>query len=136
MEYRYLNNLYNKDDLVLPASDKINSFLLKNHYNDVIKALDFLQTDSHLLYIHGFLGTGKRQFINYLTDFLNKDVIILEYYCKPSTVCDDILLSFIDVIEKISLSKAISHTAKVTTLAVKTIHCINKKAFFNNFALI
>ena len=119
MEYKYLDSLYNKDDIVLPASDRIDRFLLKNHNSDVMKAVDFLKSDGRLLYIHGFLGTGKRQFINYISEFLSKDVILLEYYCKPSTVCDDILLSFIDVIEKNSLSKAISHTAKVTTLAVK-----------------
>ncbi len=119
MEYKYLDSLYNKDDLILPASDRIDRFLLKNHYSDVMKAIDFIKSDGNLLYIHGFLGTGKRQFINYVTEFLSKDVIVLEYYCKPSTVCDDILLSFIDVIEKNSLAKAVSHTAKVTTLAVK-----------------
>ena len=71
------------------------------------------------LYIHGFLGTGKRQFINYVTSFLQKDVLKLEYYCKESTVCDDILLSFIDTTEKTAQSKAVNLNAKITTLAVK-----------------
>lgn len=119
MEYKYLDSLYNKEELILPSSDKIDRFLLKNHYADVMKAIEFFKTDGRLLYIHGFLGTGKRQFINYVMDFLSSDAIVLEYYCKPSTVCDDILLSFIDVIEKGALAKALIHTAKVTTLAVK-----------------
>ena len=119
MEYKYLDSLYNKDDIVLPSSDRIDRILLKNNSAEVMKAIEFFKSQGKLLYIHGFLGTGKRQFINYITEFLNKDIIILEYYCKPSTVCDDILLSFIDVIEKNSLAKAVSHTAKVTTLAVK-----------------
>ena len=118
MEYKYIDDI-NIEDVDLPESDKINSFLLKNNYADIVKGLDFLASDAQFLYIHGFLGTGKRQFINYLTDFLQKDVIKLEYHCKQSTVCDDILLSFIDVIEKNTLSKAITHTAKITTLAVK-----------------
>ena len=119
MEYKYLDSSYNKDDITLPSSDKIDRFLLKNNSADVTKCLDFFKSDGRILYIHGFMGTGKRQFINYLTEFLNKDIIILEYYCKPSTVCDDILLSFIDIVEKTALAKAVSHTAKVTTLAVK-----------------
>ena len=119
MDYNFLDSSVDKDDIVLPESDKINPFLLKNNYADIIKAVDFFSEDAQFMYIHGFLGTGKRQFINYITDFLNKDVIKLEYYCKASTVCDDILLSFIDIIEKNSISKAVNLNAKVTTLAVK-----------------
>ena len=130
MDYKFLDDI-NIEDANLPESSKINKFLLKNHSADIVKALDFLASDGKLLYIHGFLGTGKRQFIDYFTDFLNKDVIKLEYHCKASTVCDDILLSFIDVIEKNSLSKAITHTAKITTLAVKLQQYISsiKKPF-------
>ena len=118
MEYKFLENV-NTDELNLPETLKINHYLLKNHYADVVKAMDFFASDGKLLYIHGFLGTGKRQFINYTTDFFSKDVIKLEYYCKVSTVCDDILLSFIDKIEKNSISQAVIHTAKITTLNVK-----------------
>ncbi len=118
MDYKFIDDI-NTESINLPESDKINHFLLKNNSGDVIKALDFLVSEGKFLYIHGFLGTGKRQFINYISEFLNKEVIKLEYYCKPSTVCDDILINFIDIIEKHSLSKAVNHTAKVTTLAVK-----------------
>lgn len=118
MDYKFLDNI-NTEEINLSSSMKIDNILLKNHYSEIVKALDFFVNDGKLLYIHGFLGTGKRQFINYITDFLNKDVIKLEYHCKMSTVCDDILLSFIDQIEKNSISKAIIHTAKITTLNVK-----------------
>ena len=118
MDYKFLEKI-NTEELSLPETLKINSFLLKNHYNEAVKAIDFFASEGKLLYIHGFLGTGKRQFINYVSDFFGKDVIKLEYHCKPATVCDDILLSFIDKIEKISISKAIVHTAKITTLNVK-----------------
>lgn len=118
MDYKFLDNI-NTEELKLPETLKINNFLLKNHYAEAVKAIDFFASDGKLLYIHGFLGTGKRQFINYISDFLNKDVIKLEYHCKASTVSDDILLSFIDKLEKNSISKAIIHTAKITTLNVK-----------------
>lgn len=118
MDYKFLDNI-NTEELKLPETLKINNFLLKNHYAEAVKAIDFFAADGKLLYIHGFLGTGKRQFINYISDFLNKDVIKLEYHCKASTVSDDILLTFIDKLEKNSISKAIIHTAKITTLNVK-----------------
>ena len=119
MEFKYLDVDLEKENFILPGSARINEFLLKNHSNDIKKAIDFMDTDGKLLYIHGFLGTGKRQFINYLSGFLNKEVIRLEYYCRSSTVCDDILITFIDAIEKNTLSKVVSQTAKITTLAVK-----------------
>lgn len=119
MDYKFLDSTIDEENIILPDSYKINPFLLKNNYADLIKAVDFIASDEIALYIHGFLGTGKRQFINYVTDFLNKDVIKLEYYCKASTVCDDILLSFIDTIEKNAISKAVNLNTKVTTLAVK-----------------
>lgn len=118
MDYKFIDDI-NTENLNLPESDKINHFLLKNNSEDIIKSLDFLATEGKFLYIHGFLGTGKRQFINYVSEFLHKDVIKLEYYCKLSTVCDDILINFIDILDKNSLSKAVNHTAKITTMAVK-----------------
>lgn len=119
MDYEFLDRSIEKDNIILPNSDKINPFLLKNNYADIIKAIDFISSDEKFLYIHGFMGTGKRQFINYITEFLNKDVIKLEYYCKNATVCDDILLAFSDILDNLSISKAVNLNAKITTLNVK-----------------
>ena len=125
MEKRFLDNNIDIEHIILPDSDKINPFLKKNHYSEIIKGLEFLKSDGVFLYVHGFLGTGKRQFINYITDFLDKDVIKLEYYCKASTVCDDILLSFIDKIENQTQTKNINLNAKITTLSVKFQQYLN-----------
>lgn len=119
MDYEFLNSSINREKIILPDSDKINPFLLRNNYAEILKAVDFLDSKEKFLYLHGFLGTGKRQFVNYVTDFLSNDVIKLEYYCKEATVCDDILLSFIDVIDNNAISKAVNLNAKITTLGVK-----------------
>lgn len=131
MDYNFLDNSIEKDNIILPNSDKINPYLLKNNYADVIKAIDFIGTDEKFLYIHGFMGTGKRQFINYVCEFLNQDVIKLEYYCKEATVCDDILLNFSEIIDSHSISKAINLNAKITTLSIKFLQQISsiKKPF-------
>lgn len=119
MDYEFLNSSINREKIILPDSDKINPFLLRNNYAEILKAVDFLDSKEKFLYLHGFLGTGKRQFVNYVTDFLSNDVIKFEYYCKEATVCDDILLSFIDVIDNNAISKAVNLNAKITTLGVK-----------------
>ena len=119
MDYKFLDSNTDIKDIIYNNREKIDKFLFKHLSSEAEKAIDFFNTEGKLLYVHGFLGTGKRQFINYVSDFVNKDVIKLEYYCKSSTVCDDILLSFIDIIEKNALANAVIHTAKITTLAVK-----------------
>ena len=119
MGYTFLDKNIDTNNLILPESDKINPFLLKNNSAEIEKAIKFLSADEKLLYIHGFLGTGKRQIINYTSEFTDQEVIKLEYYCRQSTVCDDILLQFIDKIEKITNSKSININAKITTLSVK-----------------
>ena len=117
MDYDFLDKAIEKENLILPNSDKINPFLLKNNNSDVIKAIDFIASKEKFLYIHGFMGTGKRQFVNYICDFVDKDVIVLEYYCKAATVCDDILLHFNDVIDNFSDLKPVDLNAKITTIA-------------------
>lgn len=131
MDYEFLDNSIDRENVILPNSDKINPFLLKNNYNDTLKAFEFISSKEKFLYIHGFLGTGKRQFINYICEFLSKDVIKLEYYCKEATVCDDILLTFNDIIEQNSMAKAVNLNAKITTLGVKFLQQISsiKKPF-------
>ena len=119
MEYKFLDKSIQTENIILPNSDKINPFLLRNNYADIIKAVDFIASDEKLLYVHGFMGTGKRQFINYICDFLDKEVIKLEYYCKEATVCDDILLTFTESIESLPISKAVNLNTKITTLNVK-----------------
>lgn len=119
MDYEFLSSSIEKDNIILPNSDKINPFLLKNNYSEIIKAVDFIASEEKFLYLHGFLGTGKRQFVNYICEFLNNDVIKLEYYCKESTVCDDILLTFSEIIDNQSISKAVNLNAKITSLGLK-----------------
>jgi len=119
MEYKFLDNSVDKDNIFLPESDKINSFLKKSNYAEIIKGIDFIASEDTVLYVHGFLGTGKRQYINYISEFLSKDTVKLEYFCKPSTVCDDILLSFTDTLETVTGQKNININAKITTLSVK-----------------
>ena len=80
--------------------DYKNSLIVDNLYDGTReKVMNFINSKEKFLYIHGFMGTGKRQFINYICEFLNKDVILLEFFCKEATVCDDILLIFNNILE-------------------------------------
>ena len=125
MSFTYTDISTNSNDFELKESEVINSCLLKNNQNDIKKAIEFLQSEDNFLYIHGFLGTGKRQFVNYVCEYLSKDVLKLEYFCKESTVCDDILLSFTNELESSTGIKTYNLNAKITTLTVKFQQLIN-----------
>lgn len=107
------------ENFSLEESESIHPCLLKNNNNEFVKALEFLKSDEKFLYIHGFLGTGKRQFVNYVCEYLAEDVIKLEYFCKESTVCDDILISFTDYLEANVVKKNSNLNAKIATLMTK-----------------
>ena len=70
-------------------------------------------------------------YISYLEKFLNNETIVLKYYCKEGTVCDDILLNFIHKIEINPISKAIKTNSKIIILMSKLIQYISsiKKPF-------
>lgn len=125
MDYNYLDRNFDVNSGVLPNSDKINLFLKKNNESELKKGLEFISSNEILLYIHGFLGTGKRQFINYLSEFFDSEVIKLEYYCKQATVCDDIVLSFVDKIEQCIEQNQLQVNVKITALSTKLQHHIS-----------
>ena len=45
MNYNFLDSTVEEENIILPDSDKINPFLLKNNYADLIKAVDFFTSD-------------------------------------------------------------------------------------------
>ena len=131
MDFKFIDGSTDLSEIVLKDSSLIHPCLLENNKNDLIKAIDFINSEEKFLYVHGFLGTGKRQFVNYLCEYLARDVIKLEYYCKEATVCDDILLDFTQKIETHSISKSINVNAKITTLGAKFLKYLSsiKKPF-------
>ena len=131
MDYKFLSSKIDADNINLQENNCINKFVFQNNYAEILKAVEFLKSEDVLLYVHGFLGTGKRQFVNYIQTLMDKDVVKLEYYCKASTVCDDILLAFIGIIEKETFAKTNLVNAKITTLSVKILQYVStiKKKF-------
>lgn len=96
----FINNNINKDDVVNIKSTHISTFLQRNNANELKKVYDFYTSNQSLLVITGFSGTGKRLLVEHSLGFLESNVIKLEYDCKNATVCDDILLYFIETMQK------------------------------------
>lgn len=107
MQYNFLNIFLDKKELFNQDTRAINPFLLENNRNQIEKLYDYYKSDADLLWINGFLGTGKVQIVNYSLAFLSPDVITLKYNCFESTVLDDILLSFFNDFKKLFAQKVI-----------------------------
>lgn len=102
MKYEFLNIFLDPKELLVQTKKQINPFLLENNSSQIEKLYNFYKSNTNLLYINGFLGTGKAEIVNYSTAFLSGETIILKYNCFNSTVLDDILLSFFTEFKKLS----------------------------------
>ena len=125
MNYNFLDSSIDVENFVLPSSKNITPILLKNNNLEVVKALKFLSSTNKILNVHGFLGTGKRQFINYFSEFIAKDVVKLNYYCKAATVCDDIQIALINYLENNNLAPNFNVSMKIVTLSTKLMQYIS-----------
>lgn len=108
MQYKFLNIFLDPKELLTQAKGRINEFLLQNNVAQVEKIYSFYESKVNLLYVNGFLGTGKAQIVDYTTSFLSAETIILKYNCFNSTVLDDMLLSFFSDFKKLSAQNVIS----------------------------
>lgn len=108
MEYKFLNIFLDPKELLTQSKIPINPFLLENNSSQIEKIYDFYKSNVNLLYVNGFLGTGKAEIVDYSIAFLSAETIILKYNCFNSTVLDDILLSFFSEFKKLSVQNIIS----------------------------
>ena len=80
----------------------INQFLIENNLNQIEKIVDFFNSDTPLLLVNGFMGTGKVMVVNQALSFLSENVITLKYNCFETTILDDILLEFFDNFKRLT----------------------------------
>lgn len=101
MKYQFLNFFLEKKDLLKQNSDMIDPFLLENNREPLESIHEFYGSSKPLLFVNGFLGTGKSQVVNYSLNFLSKETVVLWYNCFETTILDDILLVFFNEFKKL-----------------------------------
>lgn len=80
----------------------INPFLIENNLTQIEKIVNFFNSDTPLLLVNGFMGTGKVMVVNQALSFLSEDVVTLRYNCFETTILDDILLEFFDNFKRLT----------------------------------
>ncbi|MBR1908182.1 hypothetical protein IJ818_04515 [bacterium] len=108
MKYQFLNFFLERKDLLKQNSDMIDPFLLENNKDQLDSFYDFYKEDTPMLFINGFMGTGKKQLVNYSLNFLSKESLVLWYNCFETTILDDILLMFFNEFKKLQTQGVIS----------------------------
>lgn len=108
MQYQFLNIFLEQKELFNQKKGDINPFLLENNSSQIQEIYSFYKSDVSILYVNGFLGTGKAELINYSTNFLSAETIVLKYNCFNSTILDDILLFFYSEFKKMSAQNIIT----------------------------
>lgn len=78
----------------LPKDYPVDFCLLENNEKQIGQISDFLLSDKNLLQVNGFKGSGKSEIVNFISNFLNQEVLHLHYTCLETTILDDMLLSF------------------------------------------
>ena len=80
-----LYNLVNRNEYIKETCQALNS------------------NDQKLIFINGFQGTGKTEFINTLIYALEENILNFYYECSPITHLDDIILSLFNYLKKIAI---------------------------------
>lgn len=80
----------------------INQYLIENNLTQIEKIVNFFNSDTPLLLVNGFMGTGKVMVVNQALSFLSEDVVTLRYNCFETTILDDILLEFFDSFKRLT----------------------------------
>lgn len=107
MRDAFLDGSIDKKVFLKNENETINRFLLENNVKQIENIHNFLRSDTPMLLINGFLGTGKTRVCDYALSFLREETVVLKYNCYETTILDDILLSFFDDFKKLSLQNII-----------------------------
>ena len=108
MQYKFLNFFLDKKDLLSLNNEMIDPLLIENNVQQLDDIYEFYKNERPILYVNGFLGTGKVQLINYSENFLSEETIVLKHNCFETTILDDIFLTFFEEFKKLETQKIIN----------------------------
>ena len=108
MQYKFLNFFLDKKDLLSLNNEMIDPILIENNASQLNDLYEFYKNERPILYLNGFLGTGKVQIVNYSTNFLSEETIVLKHNCFETTILDDIFLTFFEEFKKLEAQKIIN----------------------------
>lgn len=107
MKYKFENIFLDEKELLSLNNEMIDPILIENDKSQIQEVYEFYKNEHPILYVNGFLGTGKVQLINYTLNFLSQEAVILKHNCFETTILDDIFLTFFEEFKKLEAQKII-----------------------------
>lgn len=104
----FLDNETDYEKIVSSANDTNFSILAENNTEEIRKIMDFFSSDNSLLFVTGFLGTGKTEIVRNIVNHADNDTVVLWANCYESTNLDDIFLAFFEKFKHLASSGTIS----------------------------
>lgn len=86
----------------------MNDIFTKFYSNYIQDIHDFLDSNSDVLYISGFSGSGKSSVLKTALSSYKKDILNFHHLCFKNTVIDDFLLSFYDSFREHAIKQRIA----------------------------
>lgn len=126
MGKNFLSATANYEDFISHSSAEINGHVLKNNDGILKKAFTFFKNDNKILLLNGFSGVGKKQIAEHLLSYLDKNSIVLRYVCTESTTLDDIMLSFLKILQKKASVKNSTELDAITSVWDKIEYIISR----------
>ena len=104
----------------------LEQLFLENNEKQINSICDFLNGDSKLFLVNGFLGAGKTAFVDFIIQNVNENVLTMKYTCCETSVLDDMLLSLFESFRNFAINGIISlPKSKVDNFAQKINACFN-----------
>ena len=94
MKYKFIEKPIQIKDITKECP--IDPCLLENNEKQIGQFCDFLQGDKKLLLVNGYRGSGKTKIVNFISDSLDTEALVLQYKCIETTILDDMLLGFFE----------------------------------------
>ncbi len=98
MRYDFIKEPIKLKDI--PKDCPYEPVVLENNEKQINEICNFLQSDSKLMLISGFKGTGKSLICDFISSNLESQVLQIKYRCFETTILDDMLLGFFEIFRK------------------------------------
>src|SRR5574344_316689 len=108
MNYCFSNIFFTLKDLSDFKNLKFSEIFIKKNFANINKISEFFKSSKEILYVNGFLGSGKSALVNFSTNLLSKEVIVLKHNGFEANILDDILLSFFNEFKKLEAQNVIT----------------------------
>ena len=89
MENNFLEKTVDFNQLLDSQTEYAEKYVLKNNESSLRKIFNFFASSKNILLINGFAGTGKKQIVDTVLSYIQKNTFVCKFVCTQSTTIHD-----------------------------------------------